>query len=136
MPVFQLAIDILDNLSRASPELQTAATNPLIDAMRRTIHLERHDLSGRLFHTPLSDAKLTGAYYTSAPAATMLARLVFHNWPPGVNWKGHAFPASLNVADLACGAGILLIAVAAEAERRHVPAGGRSVGLPRKAMVK
>ena len=134
VPVFQLAIDILGNLSRASPELQTAAINPLIDAMRRTIHLEGHDLSGRLFHTLLSDAKFTGAYYTSVPAATMLARLVFHNWPPGVNWKDHEFPASLNVADLACGTGTLLMAVAAEAERRHTAAGGRRASLLHKAM--
>ena len=27
--------------------------------------------SGRLFHTLLTDAKFTGAYYTSVPAATL-----------------------------------------------------------------
>ena len=135
VPVFQMAIDILDNLSHAPQELQTVAINPLIDAMERTRQLEGHDLSGRLFHTLLSDAKFTGAYYTSVPAAAMLARLVFHNWPPGVDWKDHEFPASLNVADLACGTGTLLMAVAAEAERRHTVAGGRSAGLLHKAMV-
>ncbi len=135
VPVFQMAIDILDNLSYAPPKLQTAAINPLIDAMEGTRQLEGHDLSGRLFHTLLSDAKFTGAYYTSVPAATLLARLVFHDWPPGVNWKDHEFPASLNVADLACGTGTLLMSVAAEAERRHTTAGGRSAGLLHKAMV-
>ena len=34
--------------------------------------LEGHDLSGRLFHTLLTDAKFTGAYYTSVSAATLL----------------------------------------------------------------
>jgi len=135
VPVFRLAIDILDELSDALPEVQDGATAALYDAMRRTRHLEGHDLSGRLFHTLLTDAKFTGAYYTSVPAATMLARLVFHNWPPGVNWKDHEFPASLNVADLACGTGTLLMAVAAEAERRHLAAGGRRAGLLHKAMV-
>ena len=134
VPVFRLAIDILDELSDALPEVQDAVIAPLYDAMRRTRQLEGHDLSGRLFHTLLSDAKFTGAYYTSVPAATMLARLVFHNWPPGVNWKDHEFPASLNVADLACGTGTLLMAVAAEAERRHLAAGGRRAGLLHKAM--
>ena len=61
--------------------------------------------------TPLlTDAKFTGAYYTSIPAATLLARLVFHNWPAGLDWSDHEFPGSLNVADLACGTGTLLMA--------------------------
>ena len=57
-------------------------------------------MSGRLFHTLLTDAKFTGAYDTSVPAATLLSRLVFHDWPPHVDWRDHEFPASLNVANL------------------------------------
>ena len=97
--------------------------DPLVKAMKDTRRLEGHDLSGRLFHTLLTDAKFTGAYYTSVPAATLLSRLVFQNWPPHVDWKDHEFPASLNVADLACGTGTLLMAVAAEVERRHTTPG-------------
>ncbi|MDE2717281.1 MAG: hypothetical protein OXI33_09720, partial [Chloroflexota bacterium] len=108
---------------------------PLLRAVRGARPLEGHDLSGRLFHTLLTDAKFTGAYYTSVPAATMLARLVFHDWPPHVDWKDHEFPASLNVADLACGTGTLLMAVASEAERRHKSAGGRHAAELHKAMV-
>ena len=69
------------------------------------------------------------------PAATMLARLVFHEWPPHVDWKDHEFPASLNIADIACGTGTLLMAVAAEAERRHKRAGGKQAAELHKAMV-
>ena len=134
VPVFELAGIILDELNAGPEGLSGKIIEPLEQAMRVTYRLEGHDLSGRLFHTLLSDAKFTGAYYTSVPAATMLARLVFHNWPPGVNWKDHEFPASLNVADLACGTGTLLMAVAAEAERRHLAAGGRRAGLLHKAM--
>ena len=47
--------------------------NSLIQAVEDTRRLEGHDLSGRLFHTLLTDAKFTGAYYTSVPAATMLS---------------------------------------------------------------
>ena len=97
--------------------------------------MEGHDLSGRLFHTLLTDAKFTGAYYTSVPAATLLTRLVFHDWPPHVDWTDHEFPASLNVADLACGTGTLLMAVAAEVERRHTAAGGGNAAELHKAMV-
>ena len=97
--------------------------------------LEGHDLSGRLFHTLLTDAKFTGAYYTSVPAATLLTRLVFQDWPQHVDWADHEFPASLNVADLACGTGTLLMAVAAEVERRHTDAGGQNAAELHKAMV-
>ena len=103
--------------------------------MGETRRLEGHDLSGRLFHTLLTDAKFTGAYYTSVPAATLLSRLVFHDWPPGVDWSDHEFPASLNVADLACGTGTLLMAVAAEAERLHRESGGQDSPSLHKAMV-
>ena len=107
----------------------------MMSAVERTRQLEGHDLSGRLFHTLLTDAKFTGAYYTSISAATLLTRLTFHDWPSQVDWADYEFPASLNVADLACGTGTLLIAVAAEVERRHLLAGGKNVAELHKAMV-
>ena len=133
--VFDLASRILDVLIDGSGELQATAITPLNKAVKDTRQLEGHDLSGRLFHTLLTDAKFTGAYYTSVPAATLLARLVFHNWPAGVDWSDHELPGSLNVADLACGTGTLLMAVAAEAERLHIGAGGQNAAGLHKAMV-
>ena len=135
VPVFELAKALVDVLNLAPDEFQMPAIEPLVQAVRDTRTLDGHDLSGRLFHTLLSDAKFTGAYYTSVPAATMLSRLVFHNWPAGVNWSAHEFPASLNIADLACGTGTLLMAVAAEVERKHRDAGGSESAALHKAMV-
>ena len=135
VPVFDIAGQIADVLSDGPDELRQSVMAPLIQAMVDTRGLEGHDLSGRLFHTLLTEAKFTGAYYTSVPAATMLARLVFEGWPPGVDWSDHEFPASLNVADLACGTGTLLMAVAAEAQRRHESDGGRNAPALHKAMV-
>ena len=135
VPVFQLAADIIDLLVDWPDASPVSVIKPLIKAMEDTRRLEGHDLSGRLFHTLLTDAKFTGAYYTSIPAATLLTRLVFHNWPPRINWADHEFPASLNVADLACGTGTLLMAVASEAERRHEDAGGKHAVELHKAMV-
>ena len=135
VPVFELAADILDVVADGPAQLQQAAIAPLAEAMVATRRLEGHDLSGRLFHTLLTDAKFTGAYYTSVPAATLLTRLVFHEWPRRVDWKDHEFPASLNVADLACGTGTLLMAVASEVERRHLDAGGTNATALHKAMV-
>ena len=135
VPVFDLAATILDILIDVPTDWHRPVLEPLLKAVDDTRRLEGHDLSGRLFHTLLTDAKFTGAYYTSVPAATLLTRLVFHNWPAGVDWSDHEFPASLNVADIACGTGTLLMAVAAEAERRHTDAGGRNAPALHKAMV-
>ncbi len=135
VPVFELAADILDVLEDGPSYVRMPVVEPLIKAVNETRHLEGHDLSGRLFHTLLTDAKFTGAYYTSVPAATLLARLVFHDWPPNVDWADHEFPASLDVADLACGTGTLLMAVASEAERLHAAAGGTNAAELHKAMV-
>ena len=60
---------------------------------------------------------------------------MFHNWPADVDWADHELPASLNVADIACGTGTLLMAVASEVERLHVDAGGGSAAALHKAMV-
>ena len=135
VPVFELAADILDVLGDGPDEVQAPVIAPLLKAMEDTRRLEGHDLSGRLFHTLLTDAKFSGAYYTSVPAATMLSRLVFHDWPPNVDWSDHELPASLNVADIACGTGTLLMAVASEVERLHTRAGGRNAADLHKAMV-
>ncbi len=135
VPVFELALIILEKLSYAPRSFHRSVLDPLVEVVEQTRHLEGHDLSGRLFHTLLTDAKFTGAYYTSVPAATMLSRLVFHNWPADVDWADHEFPASLNVADLACGTGTLMMAVASEVERKHLLAGGTNAALLHKAMV-
>ena len=76
MPVFELAPNILDVLRDGPEDVQAPVTDPLVKAMEDTRRLEGHDLPGRLFHTLLTDAKFTGAYYTSVPAATLLSRLV------------------------------------------------------------
>ena len=135
VPVFELAVNMLDVLGDGPDEVHNPVIDPLVKAVEDTRRLEGHDLSGRLFHTLLTDAKFTGAYYTSVPAATLLSRLVFQDWPPHVDWRDHEFPASLNVADLACGTGTLLMAVAVEVERRHTAAGGENAAELHKAMV-
>ena len=135
VPVFELAAKIVDVVVDGPEDVQLAFIGPLVKAMEDTRRLEGHDLSGRLFHTLLTDAKFTGAYYTSVPAATLLTRLVFDGWPEKVDWADHEFPASLDVADLACGTGTLLMAVAVEAERRHTDAGGKNPVALHKAMV-
>ena len=88
MPVSSsLAANILDVLGDGPADIQMPVLHPLVRAVRETRQLEGHDLSGRLFHTLLTDAKFKGAYYTSVPAATLLSSLVFNDWPPDM-WTG------------------------------------------------
>ena len=78
VPVFELGVDILDVLGDGPDEIQMPVIDPLVTAVRQTRTLEGHDLSGRLFHTLLTDAKFTGAYYTSVPSRHPAV-------PPGVS---------------------------------------------------
>ena len=82
MPVFELAAELLAVLEDGPEDVRQPVIAPLVKAVDDTRRVEGHDLSGRLFHTLLTDAKFTGAYYTSVPAATLLARLVYSTIGP------------------------------------------------------
>ena len=58
----------------------------------------------------MTTAKHEGSFYTTLPAATMLATLLFHDLP--VDWTDYEQVTALRVADFACGTGTLLIAAA------------------------
>ena len=65
----------------------------------------RHDLLGRLFHAVLDTARNDGSYYTTTPAATLLAHLALRDasdLPKD--------PTKMRVLDPACGTGTLLMA--------------------------
>ncbi len=135
VPVFELGIKIIRILKYGFDDYHVAPMEPLLQVVKMTRDMDGHDLAGRLFHTLLTDAKFQGAYYTSVPAATLLCQLVFHEWPKGIDWYDHEFPSSLNVADLACGTGTLLMAVAAEVERKHREVDGKESANLHKHMV-
>jgi len=85
--------------------------------------LLRHDLFGRIYHRLLLGnlVKYHATYYTSIPAARLLARLLVNlpssldvrNVPPIYNGE------PLRVVDFACGSGTLLSAVYKEIDARH-----------------
>ena len=70
----------------------------------------RHDLLGRVFHTVLDSARYDGSFYTTAPAATLLAALAIKE--DMCDWGDADAVASLQITDPACGTGTLLMAVA------------------------
>ena len=60
VPVFELAADLAKILGYAPAPVPRLVLRPLLRAVEQTRLVEGHDLSGRLFHTLLSDAKFTG----------------------------------------------------------------------------
>ena len=71
---------------------------------------QHHDLVGITFCQSVESAKSDGSMYTTIPAATMLAALVFHDLE--VDWSSFEQVTSLRIVDFACGTGTLLIAAA------------------------
>ena len=70
----------------------------------------RHDLLGRIFHTVLDSARYDGSFYTTTPAATLLAALAITEGM--CDWQDPAAVARLRITDPACGTGTLLMAAA------------------------
>ena len=78
----------------------------------------RHDLLGRIFHTVLDTARYDGSFYTTTPAATLLATLAIGE--DFCYWQDPDAIARLRITDPACGTGTLLMA-AAERIRELAP---------------
>ena len=70
-----------------------------------------HDLAGQVFNRLVADRKFLAAYYTSIPAATLLAGLALDpkRWPE-IDWSNVDHIRDLVVVDPACGTGTLLMA--------------------------
>jgi type I restriction-modification system DNA methylase subunit len=123
-PVLQIALDVLRNMS-ASPTLDKQLRNlvELAYDMASSRVLLRHDLFGRIYHRLLLGelVKYYATYYTSIPAARLLARLLV-NLPSTFDAKD--VPPKyggepLRVVDFACGSGTLLSAVYKELDTLH-----------------
>jgi hypothetical protein len=120
-PIFNVALQLIRCLS--SDKDSTNAIENLIGIARQIVDWRaslRHDLAGRIYHRILAEAKYLGAYYTSIPAAAMLAKLALRptGWP--VNWADVDAIAKLHIADLACGTGTLLMATADAITDNHI----------------
>ena len=86
----------------------------LLDAADDTqmIAADGTDLMGRIYHRLLADAKPLGAFYTSIPAATLIAGLALSpkDWGDDSQWADLEFVRKFRIADPACGSGTLLAA--------------------------
>ena len=124
-PIFETALAALSScphdlaLTDAIRESARAAL-----AVVRNIAGLRHDLLGRIFHTVLDSARYDGSFYTTTPAATLLATLAIAD--DMCDWQDPEAIARLRITDPACGTGTLLMA-AAERIRDLAPQSHMSV---------
>lgn len=124
-PVFSIAVNILETLP-STPGINDALAriSEVAEDLAGSRVLLKHDLFGRVYHQLLLGklAKYYATYYTSIPAARLLARLLV-NLPSPLNAKD--VPPTydgepVKVADFACGSGTLLSAMYKELMLRHM----------------
>ena len=101
--IFESAITVLETCT--GPAFREGIESMAEWASETADHIGglRHDILGRIFHKVLDTAKQDGSYYTSTPAAALLATLAI---PQGQKLPGY------RVIDPACGTGTLLMASA------------------------
>ncbi len=126
-PIFSMARDVVR-------ELSDVEATPMLDECAKTAAalfgmgvVGRHDLAGRIFNQLIADRKLLAAFYTSIPAATLLAGLALSSdrWPH-VDWATAEGISQFRVVDPACGTGTLLMATyqkILENQRAAAPSG-------------
>jgi type I restriction-modification system DNA methylase subunit len=123
-PVLEITLNILMNIpASAVVDRQLRSLANLAYDIASSKVLLRHDLFGRIYHRLLLGnlVKYHATYYTSIPAARLLARLLV-NLPSDLSAK--PVPPTYNgeplrVVDFACGSGTLLSAIYKEVDAKH-----------------
>ncbi len=128
-PIFKMARDVAAHLS------EVEASNVLEECARTAASLlsmgavGRHDLAGRIFNRLVSERKFLAAFYTTIPAATLLAGLALlpDRWPK-VDWGDIEALSEFRTLDPACGTGTLLMAAYRQIVENHrFASGGKAV---------
>ena len=124
-PIFKIALDLINAIPSA-PQVEEALQILALEAQKiaSSRALLRHDLMGRIYHLLLMRdiAKYHATYYTSVPAAYLLARFSLEAPNPewDINWASLESIAKFKSADLACGSGTLLSATYSAILDNHV----------------
>ncbi len=130
-PIFSMALRVVEGLSdvEAAGVLEECANTT--SELLATGAVGRHDLAGRIFNRLVSERELLAAYYTSIPAATLLAGLALSpgSWRQ-VDWEDAAQVSRLRVVDPACGTGTLLMAAYRQILQNNASAGSTLSGAP------
>ena len=119
-PIFGMARDVARVMSEMeSADVLGECANTASNMLGMQV-VGRHDLAGRIFNRLIADRKLLAAFYTSIPAATLLAGLALSpdKWSD-VDWSDVSALGNLRVADPACGTGTLLMAAYHQILQNH-----------------
>ena len=92
-------------------------------SLKEKIDAVSFDHAGPLYHKLLKSARYDGSYYTTAPAAMLLARLALDRIE--CDWRNPDEIESLRVLDPACGTGTLLMAVLHAIRDIHIAEAGK-----------
>ncbi len=130
-PIFHMAREVVAELSEVEAAWVLEECAHTAARLLGMGAVGRHDLAGRIFNQLVADRKLLAAFYTSIPAAALLAGLALspERWP-GVDWDNAAHLRRLCVVDPACGTGTLLMAAYQQIVQNRVAVHG-SASSPR-----
>ena len=124
---------IFDQPRRVLMSLGVSVAIPFVRACRQTARemstfatSSGHDLAGQIFNRLVADRKFVAAYYTSIPAATLLAGLALapEAWED-IDWADTESLKRFDVLDPACGTGTLLMAAYQQILQNHRSAAPR-----------
>lgn len=122
-PIYDAALQTL--LSLSDPWSVKRVLTALYDGASRVVSNVaeiRSDLAGRIYHRLLDTARFDGSFYTSTPAAILLARLALTS--DLIDWSDPEEIIKLRICDPACGTGTLLMAAAQVCRERHLVTNG------------
>ena len=118
-PVFERPLEVLRALPLSeSAKFVTECRKTAID-LGNLMSAAGHDLAGQVFNRLVADRKFLAAYYTSIPAATLLAGLALEPDRWDVDWSDIDALKNFTVLDPACGTGTLLMAAYQQILRNH-----------------
>ena len=116
-PIFHSAREILIKFPATSSSVR--ALEKIVQralAVKSKLTSYKNDLPGRIYHYLLDSAKYDGSFYTSIPAAFLLARLALPE--DFIDWSDASAVGRLRICDPACGTGTLLSACKTLCEER------------------
>ena len=123
-PIFRIASDLLrpiaDSTANEVLNRLAQAASDLAGLGATTLH----DLSGRMFQRLIADRKFLATFYTLPTSAALLGELAVSRLDAVTDWSNPDALTHLQVADLACGTGILLSAAYRALASRYWRTGG------------
>lgn len=127
-PIFSMAKNVLERMSDSEAAAMLDDCVKTVEKLFCVKAVGRHDLAGRIFNRLISERKLLAAFYTSIPAATLLAGLALSQtrWED-VDWSDADAVARMRVVDPACGTGTLLMSSYRQILQNHTSSDGGRV---------